>query len=158
MTDLKQRTCAVKIIVDADACPKTVLTICSELAAGYGVSVVTVASFAHRIDSADHVVVGDASQETDIRIMNLVEKGDVVVTQDWALAAVVLGKGGKAVSPGGRIYHPEFAPFLLEEREIKVRFRRTGGRTKGPAKRTRADDLRFRKALTFLLEQKPPVP
>jgi len=148
----------VKIIVDADACPKTVLAICFELAARYGAGIVTVASFVHLIDSADHVVVGDGSQETDIRIMNLVEKGDVVVTQDWALAAVVLGKGGRAVSPSGRIYTPEFIPFLLEEREMKARFRRTGGRTKGPSKRTRADDLRFRKALTSLLEQKPTAP
>jgi uncharacterized protein YaiI (UPF0178 family) len=92
-------------------------------------------------------VVGDASQETDIKIINLTDEGDVVVTQDWGLAAVVLGKRAKCLSPAGREFRSDKIEFLLEEREVKSRVRRGGGRTKGPKKRTPEDDRRFRMRL-----------
>jgi uncharacterized protein YaiI (UPF0178 family) len=73
----------------------------------------------------------------------MVEAGDIAITQDWGLAAVVLGKGARCLSPMGREFHPDKIEFLLEEREVKSKFRRSGGRTKGPKKRTFADDQRF---------------
>jgi uncharacterized protein YaiI (UPF0178 family) len=96
-------------------------------------------------------VVGNASQEADTQVVNITTRGDVVVTQDWGLAAMVLGKGAKALSPVGRIFHEDTIEFLLEEREIKARFRRGGGRTRGPKKRTTEDDMNFKKSLYDLL-------
>lgn len=141
----------MKIIVDADACPRTVLEICQRLGRMFGVPVWTVASFHHQINSERHMVVGDAPEETDIAVANATRAGDVVVTQDWGLAALVLGRQAQALSPDGRVYRPESLPFLLEERAAKARFRRGGGRTKGPRKRTTEDDRRFEAALTRLL-------
>ena len=69
------------------------------------------------------------------------------MTQDWGLAALVLSKKASAISPTGIEYNPEKMTFMLEEREIKAKFRRNGGRTKGPAKRTTADDLKFKQTL-----------
>jgi hypothetical protein len=113
-----------------------------------------VASFNHNIESDHHFVVGNDSQEADMKIMNLTEAGDVVVTGDWGLAAVVLGKGAKCLSPTGREFRPEKMEFLLEEREMKARFRRGGGRTKGPKKRTPGDDQRFESCLERVLAGK----
>ncbi len=143
----------MKIIIDADATPKNALDICRRAAKEFSVSLVTVASFNHRIDSDCHVVVGNAPQEADTQVTNLTTRGDIVVTQDWGLAAMVLGKGAFALSPVGRIFREETIGFLLEERELKARFRRGGGRTKGPKKRTAEDDDNFKRSLYKLLEK-----
>jgi len=144
----------MKILVDADSCPKSVLQICMRLAKKYNVRVWTIASFDHDIESDHHVVVGDDLQEADIKIMNLTDEGDVVVTGDWGLAAIVVGKGARSLSPMGSEFIPQKIDFLLEEREIKAKYRRGGGRTRGPKKRTLEDDHRFEFCLERILLRK----
>lgn len=141
----------MKLIVDADACPRAVLQICLSVARDYAILVWTVASFNHNIESGHHVVVGNTSQEADIRIMNLAQEGDVAVTQDWGLAAMLLGKGVKCLNPDGREFSTNSIAFLLEEREAKAKFRRGGGRTKGPKKRRLEDDQQFEACLQDIL-------
>ena len=143
----------MKIIVDADACPKGVLQICLEAGSRHGIPVWTVASFNHNIRSDHHVMVGNAPQEADMKVVNLAEKNDLVITQDWGLAAMVLGKQARCLSPGCREFREENMEFLLEEREIKAKHRRSGGRTKGPKKRTPEDDQKFRAALETIISQ-----
>ena len=92
----------MKILIDADACPRSALQICVRLGRKYNIPVWTVASFNHRIESDHPVVVGNGFQEADMKIVNLTEAGDVVVTGDWGLAAIVLEKGAKCLSPNGR--------------------------------------------------------
>ena len=144
----------MKIIVDADACPKRALQLCRQWGRIYGVPVWTVASFNHNIESDHHLIVGDASQEADMKVLNITEKGDIVITQDWGLAAMVLGKQASCLSPGGREYSSENIEFFLEERELKAKLRRSGGNTKGPRKRTNDDNRKFEVALQALLEKK----
>ncbi|OEH86419.1 hypothetical protein BHU72_13455 [Desulfuribacillus stibiiarsenatis] len=141
----------MKIIVDADACPKAALQICFSLGQEFSVPVWTVASFNHNIESDHHITVDSGSQEADIKIINIATKGDIVVTQDWGLAAMVLGKPAKCISPIGIQYKPERIEFLMEEREAKAKLRRGGGRTKGPRKRTTEDDRKFESGLRRLL-------
>jgi hypothetical protein len=83
----------MKILVDADACPRSVLQICMRFGRRYNFPIWTVASFNHDIESDHPIVVGNDFQEVDMKIMNLTEAGDIVVTGDWGLAAMVLGKG-----------------------------------------------------------------
>jgi uncharacterized protein len=134
---------SMKILVDADACPKTALQACLEIGRKHAVEVWTVASFNHNIVSDHHIVVGSASQEADLKVTNLTVPGDIVITQDWGLAAMVLGKHALCLGPDGREYHPDKIEFLLEEREVKAKLRRGGGRTRGPKKRTGEDDRNF---------------
>jgi hypothetical protein len=141
----------MKILVDADACPKSVLQICMRLGRKHNIPVWTVASFNHHIESDHHFVVGDGFQEADVKIMNLSEAGDVVVTGDWGLAAVALGKEATCLNPTGREFRPEKMGFLLEEREVRAKIRRGGGRTKGPRKRTLAENQRFEIRLEEIL-------
>jgi len=144
----------MKILVDGDACPRSALQICMRLGRKHGIPVWTVASFDHDIESDHHVVVGDEFQEADMRIMNLTEARDVVVTRDWGLAAMVLGKGARCLSPMGKEFRSGKMEFLLEEREIKAKLRRGGGRMKGPKKRTLEDDRRFESCLEKILLRK----
>lgn len=141
-----------KIWVDADACPKSVRDIIASLTLDRRWEMITVASFNHRITGSHrHITVDNEPQAVDIAIGNLCRKGDLVVTQDWGLAAMVMGKGCRAVSPHGVIFQEEKIEFLLEERYQKEKIRRAGGRTKGPAARNKEDDIRFRTSLEKLL-------
>ncbi|HHY26661.1 MAG TPA: DUF188 domain-containing protein [Desulfitobacterium dehalogenans] len=143
----------MKILIDGDACPKAVLQICLKIGRQYGIPVWTVASFNHEIASDHHIIVGNSPQETDIKVINLSEAGDIIVTQDIGLAAMVLGKGGRALSPTGKEYRPELIANLLEERELKAKYRRSGGRTKGPAKRSPVEDQVFEETLLRFLRK-----
>ncbi len=142
-----------KVIVDADACPKGCLQILRRHKKSWNYRLLTVASVDHQIDSKDHIVVGKGSDSADLAVINNTARGDIVVTQDWGLAALILGKGASALSPSGRIYSNQAIDFLLEERSLKAKHRRGGGRTKGPSARTGEDDQRFEKSLVMLLER-----
>lgn len=142
-----------KIVVDADACPKGCLQILQREQNKHGYRIVTVASYNHVIDNPDHIVVGNEKDAADYSVVNLVVAGDLVITQDWGLAALVLAKGGHVLAPNGRIYQEENMNFMLEERSLKANFRRSGGRTKGPAPRREQDDRKFQTALLRLLSQ-----
>ncbi len=95
----------MKIITDADACLKSVLRVSMKIGYQYGIQVWTVASFHHNIHSDHPIVVGDDPQEVDIKAINMIEDGDIVITQDWGLAAVELGKGARCLSPIRREFH-----------------------------------------------------
>lgn len=142
----------MKVLVDADACPKNVLQITLQLGRKYGVPVCTVASFNHVIESDHHITVGNAPQEADMKIINLTQIGDVVITQDWGLAALVLGKKAFCIHPSGWTYRSDRIELMLEEREMKAKLRRGGGRTKGPKKRTEEENIRFKENLENLLK------
>ncbi len=140
------------VIIDADACPRSCLQIVQQLAPVYHYEVITVASFNHQIDNPNHIVVGNESQAADMAIINHSQPGDIVVTQDWGLAAILLARNVKVISPIGKIYHSETIDLLLEERNMLAKYRRGGGRTKGPAKRSQDDDQRFRGNFVKLLK------
>jgi uncharacterized protein YaiI (UPF0178 family) len=146
MTDLK-------VIIDADACPKSCLLIAQKLAPVYSYEVITIASFNHQIENPHHITVGNEPQATDIAVINRCRPGDIVITQDWGLAAMVLAKKASAISPHGKIFKPEQMELLLEERNLLARFRKGGGRTKGPAKRTKDEDEMFERNFIKLLKE-----
>ena len=141
----------MRVIVDADACPRGVMETLRKLRADYGYELKTVSSFNHRHEESDHLYVGDDPQAADLAVANMAARGDIVVTQDWGLAAMALGKGARAIGPDGRVFRPETIGFLLEERNLKARHRRGGGRLSGPAARTSRDDRRFAEAFVRLI-------
>lgn len=134
------------------------MQITQRIARDYNYELITVASFNHRIDNAKHYVVGDESQAADIAVANLTQPGDIVITQDWGLAALVLGKKARAISPRGRIFIAEQINLLLEERNLMTKYRNSGGRTKGPAKHSKNDDRLFESNLLKLLQEQDSFP
>jgi len=142
----------MKILVDADSCPKKAMVILIELAYLHNTSILAISSFNHQIEGVEKIIVGNESQAADIALINKTNKGDIVVTQDWGLASLVLSKGANCIATNGYIYSKEKIDFMLEERYIKAKIRKGGGRTKGPAPRSNEDDERFRKNLEYLLE------
>ncbi|MBS3970178.1 MAG: DUF188 domain-containing protein [Clostridia bacterium] len=143
----------MKILVDADSCPKKAMMILIELAGLYNVPLLAISSFNHQIEGIEKIIVGNEPQAADMALINKTSRGDIVVTQDWGLASLVLSKGGNCIAPSGYVYSKEKIAFMLEERHIKAKVRKGGGRTKGPAPRSKEDDERFRKNLELLLKQ-----
>ncbi len=142
----------MKIIIDADACPVVDITIST--ANERGLECIIVCDNTHSIekDGATTIVVDKGADSADCRIANLTEKGDVIVTQDYGLAALVLGKGCKALNQNGLIYTDSNIANLLFTRFIGKKERMAGNRTKGPKKRTAQNDEDFLKALILCLE------
>ena len=133
----------MKILVDADACP--VKEIIVRLAKQRNISVTMLIDTSHQINDGYSTVitVDKATDSVDYALMGLLTRDDIVVTQDFGLAAMVLGKGARAINQNGMEYTNDNIDRLLMERHIGAKVRRGGGRTKGPAKRTKEDNEKF---------------
>jgi uncharacterized protein YaiI (UPF0178 family) len=92
-----------------------------------------------------------AADSVDFALIGLLKAEDVVVSQDFGVAAMALGKGAKAINQNGLVYTDANIDRLLMERHVGGKIRRAGGRTKGPPKRTAEDDARFEAAFIKLL-------
>jgi len=142
----------MQILVDADACP--VKQIIVRLAKERNIPVTMLIDTSHELsDGYSTVITVDKQADSvDYALMGLLTREDIVVTQDFGLAAMVIGKGAKAVNQNGLIYTDENMDKLLLERHIGQKVRRSGGRTKGPAKRSKEDDAHFEAAFVQLLQ------
>jgi uncharacterized protein YaiI (UPF0178 family) len=143
----------VKILVDADACP--VKGIIVSVARQYKLEVTMLIDTSHELNDgySTIITVDKARDSVDIALINLVKAGDLVVTQDYGVAAMALGKKAKAVNQNGRIYSDDNIDELLFERHIGQKVRRAGGRTSSIRKRTKEDDANFEKTFRKLVEQ-----
>jgi len=141
----------MKILVDADACP--VKDIIVRIARKQDVPVTMVIDTAHELnDGYSTVVTVDKGPDSvDFKLMSLLSAGDIVVTQDYGLAAMALSKGAMAINQNGLVYTNENIDQLLTERHVSAQIRRAGGRTKGPSKRTKVADEKFEQSLVGLL-------
>ena len=139
----------MRLFVDADACP--VVPQCLEEAGRAGVPVTLVCDQAHRMErpGAETVTVSQGADSADFALVNRVQPGDVVVTQDYGLAAMCLARRARVLHQDGHEYTPENG--LLAFRHEARKLRRAGGRTRGPAKRTPAQDEAFRALLARVL-------
>ena len=144
----------MKLMIDADGCPVVALAV--KTAEKYGVRCVLVCDTAHTFSnvSAEIITVSQGGDSADFRIVNLLDAGDIVVTQDYGLAAMCLAKNATALNQNGLIYSEKNMDELLLSRHIHKKVRRAGGRMKGPKKRTKQQDEAFEKALTALFEER----
>ena len=143
----------MKIIVDGDACPVKQEII--DTASDFNTSVCMVASFDHRlpaVPSVEMIQVDRSSQSADMYIANMVKRGDLVITQDFGLACIVMAKGAITLSFRGEQYTEDNIDYLLERRAESAKKRRQGLRSKGPKAFTSEDRKRFQQKLTKLLE------
>ena len=143
------------IYVDADACPVT--RIVETLARKHGISVVLLCDTNHQLTSDYSTVkvikvIGSGSDAVDIALINLCQKGDIVVTQDYGVAALALGKGAKAIHQSGRWYTDDNIDGLMMERHLAKKARQNSkNHLKGPHKRTKEDDVAFSESFERLI-------
>lgn len=143
----------MKIYVDADACP--VIGIVEKLAKKYQVPVVLLCDTNHIItsDYSQVKIIGAGADAVDYALIGLCKNKDVVVTQDYGVAAMALGKGAYPIHQSGTWYTNENMDRLLMERHLAKKARRASGKhhMKGPRKRTKEDDNRFAESFEKLL-------
>ncbi len=141
----------MRILVDADACP--VRHIIIKVAKDHKLPVIMFIDTSHQLNDgySEMVTVDQQCDSVDIALINRTNFHDIVVTQDYGVAAMALGKGAQAINQNGVIYSHENMDRILLERHISQKIRRSGGRTPGPKKRTRVDDERFEAALRGMI-------
>lgn len=140
------------ILIDADGCPVTAIAV--EEAKRHGIEAVIYCDTSHEFTNTEArvVTVSKGADSADFALVNYAEKGDIVVTQDYGLAAMALAKGAVPITQNGLIINDFNIASLLESRHSAKQARRAGAHIKGPKKRTKQQDLDFRKALLTLLD------
>ncbi|KAJ52900.1 hypothetical protein CTM_05377 [Clostridium tetanomorphum DSM 665] len=140
-------------MVDADACPGRDLI--EKAAMECEIEVIMYCDMNHIIKShySEVKYVESGFQSVDIVLTNATKKDDIVVTQDYGVAAMVLGKKAYAINPKGYIYDDKNIDRLLFERHISSKVRRSGGKTSNPKKRSKEDDERLYKNILLLIKK-----
>ena len=135
----------MQIFVDADACP--VVDIVELIAEKYNIKTTLLCDTNHVLysDFSEVIVVGAGADAVDYKLINLCHRGDIVVSQDYGVAAMALSKGAYAIHQSGRWYTDENIDRMLTERHLNKKARRSSHKNhiKGPKKRTEEDDERF---------------
>ena len=143
----------MRILVDADACPVKQQIV--HLAKKYKIPVIMIIDTSHIIDDgySKVITVDKARDSVDIKLINILSDDDIVVTQDYGVAAMALGKGACALNQNGLIYNKDNMDRLLFERFLGQKVRRSGGRTTNIKKRGREEDENFSHTLENLIQK-----
>lgn len=145
----------MRIFVDADACPG--IGIIERLAKKYDVPVTLLCDTNHVLvsDYSEVKVIGAGADAVDYALIGLCSKGDIVVSQDYGVAAMALGKGAYAIHQSGKWYTNENIDQMLMERHLAKKARRATKKNhlKGPKKRSVQDDERFAESFEKMIRK-----
>ena len=145
----------MKIYVDADACP--VVRSVERIASKYEIECTLLCDTNHVLSSdySEVIIVGAGADAVDFKLISLLSKGDICVSQDYGVAAMALGKGCYAIHQSGKWYTNENIDQMLMERHLAKKARRSTKKyhRKGPAKRTQEDDKRFEESLERMIRK-----
>jgi uncharacterized protein len=143
----------MKIFVDADSCPvkDEIITIGKMKP----IDVIFVSSYAHVLNDkigGEWITVDSEKEEVDLYIANHISKGDILVTQDYGLSALVISKGVYILTPRGKKITSDNIDQILFERFLSSKQRRAGGKVKGPKAFTEEDRSNFIYTLKKIVE------
>lgn len=143
----------LKVHIDADGCPVVLSTV--NIAQKSQITPIIYCDTSHeiRVEGVETKIVSKGMDAVDFAILNVVSKGDIVVTQDYGLAAMVLAKGAYCIDQNGREFTNENIDQLLFTRHVGQKIRQAGGRTKGPKKRQKDANEIYEKKFKQLCER-----
>lgn len=141
----------MKILIDADGCP--VVDLAVRMAKKYAIECLILCDTSHVFekDGAVTLTVDKGADRVDFALVNRVLAGDIVITQDYGLAAMCLSKNARVIHQDGMEYTDDNINALLLARYTAQKIRCSGGRLKGPKKRTAEQDHHFEQTLASLL-------
>lgn len=142
-----------RILIDADGCPVVDESIA--VAKRCALVCLLLCDTSHRFerDGAQMLVFSKGADSVDFALVNLVRAGDLVVTQDYGLAAMCLARGVRVLSQDGMEYTADNIDALLMARHTAKKIRNSGGRLKGARARTHEQDDAFVASLNALLRE-----
>jgi len=141
----------MRILVDGDGCPVIRQTL--DVAEGHEVIVFVDVNHAAGDSRAKWIIADQGRDSVDLKLVNAVQRDDIVVTQDYALAALALARGAKCIHQDGWRYTNDNIDGLLASRHESARLRRAGYRVKGPRKRSAQKDAEYVRGLEMLLNE-----
>lgn len=141
------------IYIDADGCP--VVDIVVSACKKHSLPCWILCDTAHEIhrDGANTIVIDKGSDSVDFALVNRTKAGDIVITQDYGLASMCLSKGNRVLHQDGWEYTAWNMDALLFQRFESKKYRQSGGRIKGPAKRTAEQNAAFQRSLETILSE-----
>lgn len=143
------------VYVDADACP--VVKIIEDVSKSFNIPVVLLCDTNHILNSnySDVIVIGAGSDTVDLALINRCSANDIVVTQDYGVAALALGKGAYCIHQSGKIFTNDNIDGLLMDRHLakKMRMSNSKHHIRGPKKRTKEDDIKFESSFRKLISE-----
>lgn len=147
----------MRIVIDGDGCP--VINMAIEAAKKYNIECIILCDTSHIINrnGAKTVTVSKGADSVDFAIVNMIDSDDIVVTQDYGLAAMCLSRKATTLNQNGLVYDDSNIDSLLFSRYTAKNIRRSGGRLKGPKKRTSEQDKAFLKSLEEILSKKTSI-
>ena len=141
-----------KILVDADACP--VKKEIEDIGRKYKLEIQYFVDVNHRLEPSygSVVTVDQGADAVDLALINAMKKGDIIVSQDYGVASLAIGKGGKVMLPSGKEIHKDNIDLLMFERHISRVERSKGNRGRKHKKRTKEDNTFFLQAFEELVK------
>lgn len=141
----------MRILIDADACP--VVNEAIEIAKKYNLRIYIFCDFSHYYDDSYAIIKTHSigNDMVDFSIVNFMEKNDIVVTQDYGLAAMALAKHGFVLNQDGKEFTQDTIDFLLDTRETKRKLRKQKIYGKGQPKRRPEQNQAFKESLEKLI-------
>jgi uncharacterized protein YaiI (UPF0178 family) len=145
--------CGVTVLIDADGCP--VVDIAVSLSRKYKIECIIICDTSHVFnkEGARTITVSKGADSVDFALVNMLCPGDIVVTQDYGLAAMCLARRAIPISQDGIVYHDGNIGSLLQARHAAAKIRRAGGRLRGPKKRTPEQNTQFAVKFEELIRQ-----
>lgn len=144
----------MKIYIDADGCPVVNLT--TSIAKEYNIPLIIVKNYAHEITSeyATVITVDIAADSADYYIINNIKEGDIVVSQDYGVAAIAISKKATCITQNGLIISNHNIDGLLHSRHMNQQLRKSKKYYSKNKKRTKQDDQNFQTQLYTLINKK----
>ncbi|MEG1727194.1 MAG: DUF188 domain-containing protein [Acidaminococcaceae bacterium] len=141
----------MRILIDGDGCPVVDATIA--IAQSFGLECLLLCDTCHVFakPGARTLVFAKGADSVDFALVNLLQPGDLVITQDYGLAAMCLARRALVLSQNGMEYNEHNIDALLLARHTAKKIRNAGGRLRGPAKRTSEQDECFKRVLKQLI-------
>lgn len=142
----------MKVLIDADGCP--VVDIAIRLCKQFQIPCLLLCDTAHQFyrDGAETLVFDKGSDSVDYALVNRIQEGDLVITQDYGLASMCLAKKARILHQDGWEYTQDNIDALLLVRHDARKHRAAGGRNKGPKKRAAEQNSAFDQAMNQLLQ------
>ena len=142
----------MKVLIDADGSPVVDITV--KLCTQARIPCLILCDTAHEIyrSGAETLVFDKGADSVDYALANRVLSGDIVITQDYGLASMCLAKKASVLHHDGWQYTQDNIDALLLVRHNTRKYRVTGGRIKGPKKRSPEQNIKFEKALEQILQ------
>lgn len=142
----------MRILIDADGCPVVDHTV--RIAKEKKIECIILCDTSHYFEKtgATTITVSKGSDSVDFVLVNMLNSGDIVITQDYGLAAMCLARKAIPISQDGMIYSNDNMDGLLMARHTARKIRSSGARLKGNSKRDISQNVEFEKKLNELLQ------